>query len=183
MKGTLMTQDQLRRLVADLESEHRLLEQQLRCLREVAESLLESGNEQCEQELEALYRLDHFFRSEIMPHFAEEETGLFQVLREQAPEGPGLVAELEQEHVQLREQFESFGGQVAALRHAGAEGRAPFLSGLTRTCWEIWHMLRAHADRESRAITDRLLEHIDARAAERQADAPTAGRPDTSAGH
>jgi hemerythrin-like domain-containing protein len=170
-----MTQDELRKLIADLESEQRLIEQQLRCLRDVAESLLDAGDEQCEQELEALHRLDHFFRSDILPHFADEESGLFQALREQVPDGPALVAELEEEHTKLREQFESFGGQLAALRYADADGRAPFLSDLTRTCWEIWHLLRAHGDKEVRAMTASLLKHIDARAEVRKSAAQGKG--------
>lgn len=170
-----MTQNELRKLIADLEAEQRLIEQQLRCLREVAETLLESGDARCEQELEALHRLDHFFRSDILPHFAEEETGLFPALREQVPDGAALVAELQQEHTKLREQFESFGGQLAALRHTDADGRAPFLSGLTRTCWEIWHLLREHADKEVHAMSRCMLDHLDARVAERRSAAEKQG--------
>lgn len=143
---------QLRRLIENAEEDHRLVDAQLKCLKEVTESLVNLQDEQCEQALEALHRVDHVFRTTVLPHFANEEEGLFRYLGDWLPDGQELIDDLEKEHVKLREQVESFGGQLAVLRYADQGASAPLLFALTRTCWEIWHLFRTHADKENQAI-------------------------------
>jgi len=148
-----MTPQEIKNLFSTIEQDHELVAAQMGLLKRITTTVLDTEGRDYDQALESLHEIERFMAGKLLPHFQEEEDGLFQLFRDELPGGPRLVAELEAEHSELRTQHEQFRAELALLNYLD-ESRHPVLLHLCSMSWQMADLLAKHAEKERQAMND-----------------------------
>lgn len=139
-------------ILKTIREDHELVAVELGILRKLEHCSVTDDKQHIEQYLELLEDASGFFQTKLLPHFDDEEEGMFQLFRERLPRGSTFIYELQAEHEQMRQLCEQLRTKLAKVRHAKYRKRS-VLAHLQSLCSQITALLGQHAQRE-----DHLLE-------------------------
>lgn len=144
------------RMLAEVREDHELVAEQLRILDALEGAIAGTEDRRLTRTLDLLRGTSRLFETRLLPHFDQEEHGLFPLFRECLPRGSTLVYELEAEHEQMRRLCGRLRAELSWLRHA-KHRRGPLLADLRCLCTRIAAILSRHAEREQQLV-NRLVE-------------------------
>jgi hemerythrin-like domain-containing protein len=148
----MMDPVRVKQILETVREDHELVAEQLRILEQLPPTIVDAEEGHLEHALDVLRGASRFFQTKLLPHFDEEEHGMFLLIRDRLPPGSTLIYELEAEHEQMRRLCERLREELGWLRHV-KHRKQPILADLQSLCVRITELLRQHAERE-----DRLLE-------------------------
>jgi hemerythrin-like domain-containing protein len=145
-------------ILATIDADHELVAEQLGILKSLEGSIADAAGAHLHKVLELLHNASLFFQTKLIPHFDDEEHGMFPLLRDRLPRGSTLIYELESEHEQMRKLCEQLRQELTWLRHQKHRKR-PVLADLAKLCERIAELLSQHAEREDRIVEQHLCAH------------------------
>jgi iron-sulfur cluster repair protein YtfE (RIC family) len=135
-----------------VEQDHLLVLQKMQALKETVSQLLGPEDPDLRRALQRLRELHTYFGTQLESHMAEEEAGLFPLLEQGLPDGPGLVVRLRQEHADIRRKCEELGNSLQVATELRDDLPTMVLWDLTSYGWDFWEVLDNHAHVETRAL-------------------------------
>ena len=138
-------------ILQTVREDHDLVAEQLLVLKELKSTIAGAEERHLERALELLRGTSYFFQTKLLPHFDEEEHGMFLLFREYLPKGSTLTYELEAEHEQMRKLCEQLREELSWLRHTRYR-KPPMLAHLQSLCAQVTGLLAQHAEREERLL-------------------------------
>lgn len=145
-------------ILATVREDQELVGEHLQILKGLQGTIGSAEGRHLERALELLRAASRFFQTKLLPHFQDEECGMFLLFRDCLPRGSTLVYELEAEHEQMRRLCERLGQELVLLRHVKYR-KQPLLADLEAVCVGIGELLSQHAEREERLIA-RLIKSV-----------------------